>query len=466
MFNYILKYYNKVLSTIRDLFMIKRISSSLLVLWVSQVLFTGPALSSDRQFPQQWTASTAVSQAITANPDIAIARKRMESATAAVSLAQSADYPTISLSADYGQTTTPMYSFGNILNQGTFDNSINFNDPGRTDNLQLRATIGHNLYNGGRRLAEQQAATASTLVSEHDLKVVHLQLGFETVRSFHAIAQAEKMVTVREQEVAAILSALEVGQARYDAGDLLRQDVLNLELQYSRAGENLIHSRHQLDLARRSFLNLLGLPPQEVDIDTSRDSQQKLPAQLDYHQRPELLRLSAQIEGAEAELRAAEAGTLPTVDAYAAYQIDSGFIEEESGNSWQAGVRLNHTLFDGRRTQSRIAMAHHKLGELQAAKRKLEMALDLELQQAELDYRQTEERLEVTAKMVDVAEEVVRLSRARFKEGVILASEMIDLEIRVTDARARHLHAAAAHQVAIANLRKTAGLPQFSDNAL
>ena len=64
--------------------------------------------------------------------------------------------------------------------------------------------------------------------------------------------------------------------------------------------------------------------------------------------------------------------------------------------------------------------------------------------------------------MVGVAAEVNRLSRARFIEGVILASDLIDFEMRLSDAQARHLAAKAGYQVAIANLRRAAGLEQFA----
>ena len=64
--------------------------------------------------------------------------------------------------------------------------------------------------------------------------------------------------------------------------------------------------------------------------------------------------------------------------------------------------------------------------------------------------------------MVGVATEATRLSRARFKEGVILASDLIDFEMRLSDAQARHLAAKAGYRVAIANLRRAAGLEQFS----
>jgi outer membrane protein TolC len=416
------------------------------------------------EIPKIWSAEEAVAFAMAGNPDNTIARKRIEEAQAAAMLTRVTDYPLINVSAEYGQTNTPMYSFGNILNQGAFNNSINFNDPGRTDNLQLRAMVNYRIYNGGQDQAEHAAAAARIGASESDLVAVHQQLGFEVVKTFQSILQAEKMITVRLEELSAITTALDVGRARYEAGDLLRQDLLNLELQQSRASENLIQSRHALELSRRGFLNLLGLQQGEVQIDPAGGRTLQLPGAADYRNRHELQKIEAMFQAAEAELNKAEGSRKPTFDAFAGYQVDSGFIEEESGNSWMAGVKMNYALFDGHKAAAQISLARLKLQEIQGLKLKMELALNLEVQQALLDYKQAEERLSVTDKMVAVAEEVARLSRARFKEGVILASELIDLEMRLTDARARQLTAKAGYQVAIANLRRATGAPQFSDN--
>ena len=65
--------------------------------------------------------------------------------------------------------------------------------------------------------------------------------------------------------------------------------------------------------------------------------------------------------------------------------------------------------------------------------------------------------------MMELAEESARLSRARFKEGVILASDLIDVENRLTDARVRHSLALATYRVAVADLRRAVGLPQFDE---
>ncbi len=419
------------------------------------------ASASPVDIPSYWTAKEAVAFAVKGNPDSSIALQRIKQAQAAASMVQSTDYPTINVKAEYGQTNNPMYSFGNILNQGAFDNSIDFNDPGRTDNLLLKAEIQYRLYNGGRDHASQDAANARIDVSDTGIIEVQQLLGFEVVKTFQAVLQAGEMVEVRKESLGAISAALQVGKARFEAGDLLKQDLLNLELQQARASENLIQARHVLELSKRGFLNLLGLKDRDVQLKKTNNSEQQLPETIDYQNRHELQRIDAMERVAQAELETSKGGHRPTVDAFASYQLDNGWETDGNGDSWIAGMRLNYTLFDGNKTSSDIARSKSRLQEITALRKKIELALSLEVEQARLEYEQTIERLGVTDKMVGVAKEVARLSRVRFKEGVILASDLIDFEMRLSDAKARHLSAQASHKVAIANLRRATGLKQF-----
>ena len=173
------------------------------------------------------------------------------------------------------------------------------------------------------------------------------------------------------------------------------------------------------------------------------------------------MRLEAIEQVALAELKKAYGGKLPSLNAFASYQFDNGWVLGETGDSWMAGVQMNYALFDGKKSSSQIAIAKLKLMEIQGLRKKTELALNLDVQKALLDYEQAKKRLSVTEEMVGVAIEVIRLSRARFMEGVILASDLIDFEMRLSDAQARHLAAKARYQVAIANLRRAAGLDQF-----
>lgn len=127
-----------------------------------------------------------------------------------------------------------------------------------------------------------------------------------------------------------------------------------------------------------------------------------------------------------------------------------------------AGLKVNFKLFDGHASVADISQAEARLGRLRAELRKLELALNLELKQAELALSQARQRKRVAAKMVEQAHESEQLSRARFREGVILTSELIDIESKLAEARVRHAVATSAVQIAIADLRRAAGLPPFS----
>ncbi len=411
--------------------------------------------------PTTWTARQSVHYAMSHSPSHQVALQRIEGARAMADQVKASYYPQLGLSADYSQTSNPMYSFGNILNQGQFDSSIDFNNPGRTDDLSLRAAMQYRLYNGGRDQAGVEAAEAGVAVSERQRDAVLAQLGFEVVRAFHSIAQTMEMLEAHRSAIKAIGSSLVVARTRYEAGDLLKADLLNIEVQESMAKENLILAERNLELARKAFLNLLGLGEGQVLIDTIQESEQELPEDRSVDNRPELGSIERQIEAAEAQLRMARGGRYPTVDGLAHYQLDNGFVLDGSGNSWMGGIRINYSLFTGGKIDADIAAARARIAELMAEKEKIVLALNLEMKQAELAYSQAQQGVEVTGKMLEQAQESARLSRVRFKEGVILASNLMDIETKLTEAQVRHTVAKAALSVAIADVRRSAGMPQF-----
>ena len=412
--------------------------------------------------PTVWTARQAVIFALQNSPDSRIAGQRIAAAEAMRQQARSAFHPRLNLSAAYAQTDNPMYSFGNILNQGNFTNDIDFNNPGRTDNLNMKAEILYRFYNGGQDRAGQEAADSGYLASKSNRRTTQHLLGFEVVRAFLNIIQAQDQADARQAEFAAIDASLQVATARYEAGDLLKAEMLNFEVQKARASENLIISTHQAELARKIFLNLLGLEEGIVNISRESAIEQDIPLQSEYLQRPEIVSLAALLAAAEADLKKAEGSRYPTVDGFASYQYDQGYVIDGSGDSWGAGLKLNYNLYDGQQVSADIARKKAEYQTIKEQLTKLQLSVNFQIQEAELNYRQALERRTVTEKMVQVAHESAQLSRERFKEGVILSSDLIDTEVRLTDALVRQSAAITNYRIAIANVRLVAGQQQFS----
>jgi len=412
--------------------------------------------------PDLWTPENAVLFALENNPDTAITRQRIAASESTVNEATSAFYPRVDLNASYQGTDNPMYSFGNILNQGTFNETIDFNDPGTTDNLHMNATVSYNLYRGGSDRAGLLMAEAGRSASVLEMDTVRSQLAFAVVRTFFTIVQADENLVARQSALEAVSASANVARARYQAGDLLKADLLNLEVHLSEASENLIQARHGAELARRAFLNLLGLEQGSVDLAPDCEKEQPVPGDLSVAARPELQKIAAAIEAAEAGVKKARSGYSPSADAFATYQVDQGYERDGSGNSWMAGVRVSMNLFAGGQTEARIAGARARLEELREQQRKLALAINFEVEEAKLALELAEQRRLVTEKMVEQAEESAALNRERFKEGLVLSSELIDVENRLIDAKVRYTQSLAAQRVAVADLRRATGLDQFA----
>jgi outer membrane protein TolC len=414
---------------------------------------------------EAWTLRNAVRFAVKNNPDSRMGRNRIEAAQAAITMERSSFFPRLDLNSRYDQTNNPMYSFGNILNQGAFNNAIDFNDPGRTDSLNMGVRLGYRFFNGGRDLAGLKAAEAQAVSSRMELGAVQAQLAFEVVRTFQLIIQAEELVKAQQASVEAISASLAVAQARYREGVLLKADLLDLEVQQAKTQEGLSQAKHTLELSRGIFLSLLGLDHGPVVLDPAQGGPQEVPRSVAHDQRYELKSMEALILAAKARLRQARGGHYPSLEGYAGYEAEKGYVTDGSGDSWQAGVKLRFNLSEGGRTGAGIARATALLSEAQERRRKTELAISLEVQQAEFAVLDARERLQVTEKSVAQAQESARINRLRFKEGALLASDLLGVENRLTDALVRRIVAETSQRIAVADLRRALGLPQFPESS-
>lgn len=411
-----------------------------------------------------WTLRSAVAAARTHSPEADIAAARLERAQAMVDQAGAGQLPQVSLRAGYTQTNNPMMAFGSILNQGVFTPGIDFNAPGQVDNLNLTGTVAYNLYSGGRVTAHRAAARSNVTANEREREVTFARLDAVVVRAYFNIRQTRESVAALEAAVATYVESLRIARLRFDSGQLLKSEWLNLEVQLAQTREQHLAARQQATLAERQFLYLLGQPPVAgstplLSADDAAIATLDVPTAASIEPRPERHALDARREAAAAAVTAASSSRRPTLNAFASYQFDKGWRLAGDGDSWMAGVQAEWAIFDGKSTAGKIREARADLAETEAAQRQLELGLQLELEQARLAHTFAAEQLEVTATLVASAEEAARISRERFEAGALLSAELIAVETRLTSARVRRAVATAAERIAAAEFRRAAGLP-------
>ena len=411
---------------------------------------------------EPWTLDRAVATALERSPDARVARARIEGAQGLVDQAQSAWRPQVSFSGRYTGTNSPMLAFGSILNQRAFNFGLDFNRPGAIENLNATGTVAYNLYSGGRTTAGRSAAHAGALAADFDFRAARQQLTAEVVKAALNLHKAREAIGVVEGGVKAHTAAVAVARARFEAGKLLKADLLNLEVQLALTRESLAVARHAAALAARAFVFVLGIDPTDEPVELAVDdvalTRLTPPDTRDFSQRPELLGLQERLRAATAMVEAARGGRRPTVNAFASYQYDQGWKTDRHGDSWLAGLSVDVNVFDGGQTAGKVRQSSAELTQAKEMLRKTTLGIGLEVEQARLAHADAIERLAVTARVVEQAEEGASLSRARFEKEALLAADLIGAEIRLLEARLRRLMATADERMALVELRRALGL--------
>jgi outer membrane protein TolC len=411
---------------------------------------------------EPWTLDRALAVAATQNSDAKLARYRIEGAESLVEQARSAWMPQVFLKGGYTLTNNSMMAFGSILNQRAFSFALDFNHPGAVDNLNATGLVAYNVYSGGRAGAGREAAEAGVRAASQDAAAVRNQLATEVVKAYLGIRKAREAVAAVESGAKAYEAAVAMARARWEAGQMLKADLLSLEVQLAQTRETLSGVRHGAALAEQAFLFVLGSEVSSAPVELATEDPALVriaaPATQDFSARPELQGLQERVRAADSMLRAARGGRKPTVNAFASYQVDQGWKTARHADSWMAGLSLDLSVFDGGQTSGKIRQSAAELAQVKEMLRKASLGIALEVRQASLAHDDAKERLSVSSRAVEQAEESASLTRARFEKGAVLVADLIGVESRLVETRMRRTLAEADERIALTELRRALGL--------
>jgi outer membrane protein len=407
------------------------------------------------------TLEEAIHRALADNPDARIAASRIEAAEGSLVQAKAAFQPQVRVQSGYVVTNQPVSVFGMALNQQSFSPALDFNDVPHADNWATGAIVTMPIYAGGRNVAGRDAAQKMLEATQHRAESVRELLPLEVTKTFLLIHKTRALTQAAQASVTAFESNLKLSQKRLDAGTALKTDALDIEVQLLKAREDLARTENANLLTRHALSNLLGLENSEVDASASVPRLEVPPAD-QAPQRPEILAAESMAQSAAAHLRQANAGWKPSVNAFGSAEHNRGAKFDGSGTNYTVGVMAQWNLWDGKLTRGRVTEAEAEYAAAQEAVRRQRLAISLEVQQARIALREADQRLSVSGKGIQLAEESVKLTRERFETGLSLTAQLIDAETALTSARVRRTEAETDRRLAVATLRRALGLSILS----
>ena len=122
------------------------------------------------------------------------------------------------------------------------------------------------------------------------------------------------------------------------------------------------------------------------------------------------------------------------------------------------GLQSQWAIFDGRATSGRVAQARSIVEQTRLTLVESELAAEVQVRRAFSSWQEATELVEASGRVVEQAEEAVRLANARYSAGTGTQLDVLQAQVELTTARSNQVQAYYNYNVAVASMRQAMGL--------
>ena len=332
------------------------------------------------------------------------------------------------------------------------------------------ASLNQLIFNGSYFIGLKAAATYRELSQKNTVQS-KVNVAEAVTKAYYSAQVAEEKAKVLDYNISRIDTLMRETVEMNKSGFVELLDVNRLEVQQN----NLLTERQKVqNLIELSYTLLkyqMGMPLTEPvkltdtinDLDLEKLKMETAPTTLNYESRIEYSLLNTQEKLAGLDIRNVRAGYLPSLSATLGYGHNNGSDTWSHlfGTKWfnnsVLSLNLNIPIFDGftkryQVEQKRIALDKVKNGQIL-----LKQSIDLEASQAGINIKNAFATLETQKRNLDLAQEIVRVSKIKYKEGVGSNIEVINAESSFKEAQTNYFAALYDLMIAKVDLSKAKG---------
>ena len=298
---------------------------------------------------------------------------------------------------------------------------------------------------------KQQAAESvmkayyGILVNEERIKILNLNIGrldslLRDTRALNAQGFVEK-IDVQRLEVQA-------NNLRIEAKNVERLQELSYHLLKFQMGKKLTETIALTD--KLHDVTLSELAP---------DSEQELK----YGNRIEYSILQTQSKLAELDLKNQKVGVLPRVIFTGGYSYSTGrpqftdLITKPWFNAANIGLTVQVPIFDGFQRKNKVIQSQNNFQKVKQSFEILENSIDMQVKQGQITLKNAYETLNEQKANMDLAKEIVRVTKIKYKQGVGSNLEVINAEISLKEAQTNYFTTMYNALIAKVDLDKALG---------
>lgn len=412
--------------------------------------FAAPTMAED-----SFTMGAAVEKALRDNPGITAARAGHDAAEEGRKSARGAFGP--ALSSTYGYTR--------------YDHKPVSMGIARDDDLYawtLRAK--QNIFTGFNLLSTYQKAALEKDRQEAVVRNTELGLIATVQENFLGYLKARENVRSANDALERLKSQRKVTQAYYDVGLRPRLDVLQAEVDLSRAESDLILAENTEATQQARLNTLLALDLSAPVVYAG--SLEYLPFDMTleecleraYRQRPDITIAARAIDIARKDKTIVESQYYPQIAAQMDWSkqgdhpnVDGSEISPSGFSQWSVGATASWTAFEWGRTYYAAEQAGQLVNKVRAEDANLRQEVAFEVKSRLLKVQEAAKRIGVARKGLDQAGEAYRMALARYEAQVGTNTDVLDALAKFTAAEATLTTARTDYLTALSKLMVSLG---------
>lgn len=386
------------------------------------------------------------------NPEIGIARKKIEAARGGQVEARSGYLPSVVSNGLYRRRERATSSRL------------------RPDDYNASVRVVQNLYTGGATSNQVAIAQLALAKQEDDFQAVTDRVTMDVQLAFYELLLNREKIHVREESVRVLREELKSQRERLSAGTVGPLDASRAEV--ALANEEPELTQAQTDL-RNSYLHLSDLCG--IDARASGDVPFEVVGALQYEprrpdleatlaralaERPEIKSAEKDVAIEEKQLEVDRSETRPHVEfftGYEAYSERDPNVGPEFNHGYVAGLNASWNLFDGFATRGRMQATRARRDAAILALKAVKLGIESEVRSAFLDLQQADSVLQAQSKNVRTAEESLAFAKSNLGAGLGTQLDILQASSDLTRTRTTRLSAIYLHNAALARLDRASG---------
>jgi outer membrane protein len=382
------------------------------------------------------------------NPEIAIARKKVQGARGGWIEARSGYLPSLSSSG--------LYDKRQQQSQTTL----------REEDYNATLRLEQNLYTGGAVTSQVAIARLNIEKQNYELQEIASRVAMDVRIAFNELLLNRAKVRVRQDSVRVLDEDLNGQQQSFSAGIVGKLNVQRAEVALANERPELFNAQTQL---RNSYLRLGDLFGADAGPG-AKVAPFEVSGELQYQpNHPDLNECLARADANRSVIKARQkdiqiedqqyildrSGSRPHVRAFSGYEVYSERdpqVGQEFNYGYVVGINATWNIFDGFATRGRMQATRARREAAAQALAAARRGVASEVRSAFFDLEQAERVLQAETKNVQTADEALEIAKGNFAAGLGTQLDTLQAASDVTRTRTTRLSAIYLHNVALARL--------------